>query len=163
VAFRIEHRITGVQELLAGLRHLQDTVRRRITKAALLRGAAIIRKAARAKAPKRFGFLKRAIGTKSKAYRSGVVVVFVGVRSRLAVHKGRRVNPGKYAHLVEFGTRAHAVGKRKHPGAAAKPSLGPAYRENRSQVRQAIAQKIREELTKEARKLTATQRTRVRR
>lgn len=38
--------------------------------------------------------------------------------------------PGyRKAHLVEFGTAPHLVGKKAHPGAAAKPFLRPAFDE----------------------------------
>lgn len=75
-------------------------------------------------------------------------------------------NPVKYAHLVEKGTRPHTLGKgstlnrktsrgtviplvqrgNKHPGAVPKPFLRPALEKNRAQVRDVIADTLRQAL-----------------
>lgn len=70
--------------------------------------------------------------------RKTVVSMVTGKRSQMAAtyKNGKRTEkPSKYAHLVEFGTRPHVfqVRTRKgiesfaHPGARARPFLGPAF------------------------------------
>ncbi len=120
----------------------------------------------------RTGLLAESIGNKSKVYkigkkrRAGVVVVMVGPRTGFG--KGVWVenhmtgttdlvfaDPVKYAHLVEFGTQAHSLGKgslmartfkngkkqtavdnggARHPGSEPQPFMRPALESNADYV-----------------------------
>ena len=136
--------------------------------------------------------LLESLGTKIKTYKNSEVTVgLVGVqtekkgkknkkgkpKTRLRTDKHRLVRNGKvlrdpikYAHLVEFGTRAHAVGKGsqikrldgrktsgkqsggKHPGTKARPFIRPAIDKNRSQIETTIADELRKTLKRETKK-----------
>ncbi|MCC6426280.1 MAG: HK97 gp10 family phage protein [Phycisphaerales bacterium] len=88
-----------------------------------------------------------------------------------------KVDPRHYAHLVEFGTRPHAVGKdselatrvnssrkgsgvqlgKQHPGARAKPFMRPAFDSQSNKADGIIGAKVGELLTEEAAKLARLQ------
>ena len=81
-----------------------------------------------AEAIKRFGFLAKAIRIKTKSYPADRFVAVIGpstkyTRTKGKFKKGKRKGqpkkfvPGKYAHLVERGTKR----------SQAKPFLGPAH------------------------------------
>lgn len=71
------------------------------------------------------------------------------ITSKLTRGKKIRLDPTFYAHLVEGGAKPHRIGKgsrrrqgrqsgKLHPGAKAKPFLGPAWRRTDRQVRETI-------------------------
>lgn len=132
---------------------------RTITKRAVAAAARVVARRAKALAPKESGALKVAIGTKADKGRTGLTRSFavVGARKKvvkMVVRKGRRTPtkavPAFYEHLVEAGTKPHAVGKgalRKrhgklpanqhggvHPGAKAEPHLKPALDETKAEA-----------------------------
>ena len=120
--------------------------------------AAAIRDSAKRKVPVRLGFLRRQMAARSGSPRpNGDMVAYVSIakgrfvvagktkRGRekfkktiqsIASIRGRFVNPRRYAHLVEFGT--------KH--AARQPYLEPAAKETTGRALDLIAAKIREDL-----------------
>lgn len=113
--------------------------------------------AARSGVTRRTGLLKKSIGSKEKKYASGVHVSVIGVRKDVVgvttnerTGKTIKVLPYKYAHLVEFGTRPHKIGSGKHPGAAAKPFLGPAFEEHKGEAVGIIESEIRQQIEKAA-------------
>ncbi len=101
--------VIGKEQLLAALAAMADDLQSPDVRAGFARAAALIRDRARANAPKRGGWLRRAI------------VSFAGRR------KGRRVEPAAYArvnilsgrskaphgHFVEFGTVARRPKKKR--------------------------------------------------
>lgn len=135
--------LQGADEIRARLATLRGAVQRQIVESAVSSALSIIAKAAKARCPKDTGMLKASIGVKVKTYSgSGAVWGAVGPRRGGAydvagalkfVRKGgkaphgaekARINPVRYAHLVEFG----------HGGpqpAPAHPFLRPALDENR--------------------------------
>jgi len=157
---------TKVADLVKALADIDKKVARKALRQAVNQATAPILKDAKAKVPTDTKSLKKALGKKVKSYRSGIVIVgVVGVRKdkkgKPEKHK-RKVgekksgeakyrNPVHYAHLVEFGTRKHAIGKgdrlkrkdrkqkriqtgRKHPGAKKQPFMRPALDKNRRQI-----------------------------
>lgn len=87
------------------------------------------------------GLLAKAIGRKIKVYRqSGVAVGVVGARKgfvRYVIGKNgraRKMDPIKYQHLVEYGTRR----------TRAKPFLRPAWDATKGEAAAAIAGSLRE-------------------
>lgn len=140
---------------------LPAKLRKNALRRALYQAAVLVRDEARRLAPKRSGFLRRQIvaragsATATGAMRSYVTIAkgrfYVdGVtktgklrwkKSQESVYKlrarGGYINPRRYAHLVEFGTRY----------SAAHPFLGPAARLlKREAVQRILAAKIREAL-----------------
>jgi HK97 gp10 family phage protein len=151
--FTIKAQIDGVKDMLAALDGLKKAVRNRILKRAVNKGIKIILKAAKGRAPRESGLLKKSLGSKVKVYRSsGVVVGIVGPRKgfkgEVVRKKGRWFpvsvysDPVRYAHLVELGT-SHAP---------AKPFLGPAVTGSRAAIRNAMAEEIRKGLEAQAAK-----------
>lgn len=57
------------------------------------------------------------------------------------------------AHLVEFGTAPHMVGRKMHPGARAKPFMRPALDENADEAVKRFGERLGPEIDKAARKV----------
>ena len=162
--------LTGRRELAELLTELPNRVKRKGLRAAVTAASSPVLRAARAKAPKVSGLLKKAMGKKVKAYK-GAATAIVGARkdvsaaaagiARKALAKGDRRTanltlrkvPANYLHLVEGGTRAHQVGKRRHPGARSNPFLTLAYHQTKASAEGIAANKLREVVEGEARKL----------
>lgn len=154
-------------------------------------GAKLIQAAAKARAPRRprSGALKQSIGIKPQKGTRGKTAAYAVVGARKGVVKqvpvarrpGRRKKVGGtrvpggarhtikavpfyYSHLVEKGTRPHALkkgsrlarrgkpeaGQRggRHPGAKAHPFLGPAFDATRAQAVKAAEAVLAAELAK---------------
>lgn len=123
---------------------------------------------AKANVPKRTGLLKKSIGRQVRSYRGGTVVSgIVGPRSGFAttLKNGKKVNPAKYAHLVEFGRRAVKVKKAliladrfakqvfgEEVGAVApQPFLRPAWDKNEARAVDELAKALNEAIAAFAR------------
>ena len=135
-------KLDGARELVAALKQVDEKVRNRVIRGAVRKAAKPMRARAAQRAPDATGRLRLAMAIRTKLYRrTGVAGAVVGARAE-ATNKeakalrswiGRRVNPANYAHLVEFGTRPHAIWRRgggpkiKHPGAPGRPFMLPAY------------------------------------
>jgi HK97 gp10 family phage protein len=156
-------------------------VQRRITLKAVKAGAKLVVPKAKAGAPRRkgSGALKQSQGIKAEKGKRGKTLAFavVGARKKVeeTIPRGRksvRVVPSYYAHLVEKGTRAHSLNKgaklgrkgkanigqgtgKQHPGAKAKPFLGPAWESTKDQVGKVVTETIAAEVKKELRKNAA--------
>lgn len=126
--------------LLANLRAVAPNVKRSVMRPAFRKGAAVVAKAAKKKAPKRFGYLKKSI--KYAASKSGTNArVYVDGKSfeePRAHTKTGTVRPANYAHLVEFGTR----------DAAPQPFMRPALAENRAAAMSALTAEARKQFDK---------------
>lgn len=184
-----EKNVKGLDQLLNKLQHLaKKTTRTGIARKALHKAMAPVQKKAKQKLVDNksieTGLLKLSIGRRIRVYsQSGTVVAIVGPRTgfkrmgrgrksrkgtvkslyaKMMEHgkNGRPRMPSKYAHLVEFGTRPHTVGKGDrhpanvrrnekakqtgpmHPGARAKPFIRPAWDENRQASLATLAHEV---------------------
>lgn len=135
-----------------GLDAIEKTAKKRaITQKAVKAGAKLVQQGAKSRAPKRSGALKTSIGIKAGKGTKGKTIAFAVIGARAKVertYKGRIAKPSKYAHLVEKGTKAHFVRKRRHPGAKAKPFLAPALEGQRAAVGRAILDALAAEIQK---------------
>lgn len=155
--FAIRGEITGLKECVATLAHLKAGVRTRVVRRAVTICARILAKAAKQRAPKESGLLRKSIASKVKTYPGGGVVAIIGPRSdakfkqRVTRKRGKWFpaevysNPVKYAHLVELGHGGPAA-------APARPFLAPALAASQGAVQSAFARAVREGLEKEAAK-----------
>ena len=181
--------LTGDVELIQKLNTLGDRVYKKVLSLASSRAVKPVIDTARRLAPKETGLLKKSIGTKQKKYpKNGVVVAIVGPRTGFAQDvvvdtpygkmKSRR-DPAKYAHLVEYGTRAHSTaalsnnkirpnksgevseenrlgfaiamqGGDNHPGATPKPFMRPAFDANTNRVIAIFRQELAAGVRREA-------------
>lgn len=152
MAFTIRAKIEGVDELVKQLRdELPKRMQGKILRKAIADGSKLVLKTAKQKVPVgETGMLKRSLGRRVKVYRnSGKVLGIVGPRTGFKKTKAGRtrtalgekfqqahVNPTKYAHLVELGTRHSAP----------KPFLRPALDNNKEAVKAIFAKTIKDGL-----------------
>ena len=99
----------GFNDVLARIRELPGKPMRRVLRKGIRAQAAVVRKAAKRKTPRRTGALRNAIGTKVVTTKKKQVVGIVGARTGQRYirtdDKGQKVNPVRYIHLVELGSR----------------------------------------------------------
>lgn len=101
------------------------------------------------------GMLKKATKLKVKGYRrNGIVVGIVGISRMSKEINGENVTPSKYAHLVEYGTKAHGPKKKKImsngkmvfgkkvKGTSARPFIRPAFDNNKAGMNRNVRLKI---------------------
>lgn len=181
MAFKVavKMQLEGVAELYRKLREIDAKVAKQTMRKGITQANRLILKAAKAFVSTESKTLKKSLGSKVKVMKGGNVVVgIIGPRKdakgkppkyrRQVKVKGRfgmRTqirNPVKYAHLVEFDTRPHTLGKHstlvrkwrgkttklvqhgvKHPGTKAQPFLRPALEKNRGQVRDILQDCLR--------------------
>lgn len=117
-----KHELSGMKETIAALEDLDKKLRKKIVRTAARKVMTPIAKDAKRRAPKRTGALKKSIGVKQSVNKKqGVVITRIGarkgydttieVKGRDGTTRKEKVNPSRYAHLVEFGdadTQAHA-------------------------------------------------------
>jgi HK97 gp10 family phage protein len=135
--------IQGEKRLIEELKRLEGALSKKIQRPAVTKAGRVMRTAIAGTAPTKEGNLKRSMGMKVRSYRS-IAVAVVGPRTN---YVGTRVNqygrvqaawPVKYAHLVEGGTKAHAIpfGPKelgaarpliRHPGARPARFMARAY------------------------------------
>lgn len=155
VQIRGEVDARDVLKLLRTLARIEPKLARKHLRKGIEKGCRIVRNSAKQKVRKRYRILSKSLGVKIKTYfKTKTIIGIVGPRRDYQrVVKGKRIVPVFYAHLVEFGTKAHAVGKedsiRKgiqrgvmHPGSEPFPFMRPAWDENKLQV----VEEIRKEL-----------------
>ncbi len=157
-------RVDGLGNVFAALNEAEKKIKTKGAKKGMNAATKIVARAAKDQAKKVTGLLKKSIGRKTKVYRNtGVTVGLVGARVGFGgEYQGRPRDPSFYSHRVEMGTQPHAVGKgsslrggktkekkqtgRMHPGAKAQPFLKPAFTQNASRIKDAIAEAIKEVL-----------------
>lgn len=161
--------LVGDKELIAKLMALGPKVYKNVVSKAARRAMAPVIKTARQLAPKETGQLRKSIGVKQKKYpRNGRIVTIVGPRTGFEITttvdtifgklKTTR-NPVKYAHLVEYGTRAHTLASvdgdklkiMSHPGATAKPFMRPAFDANEQRAVSIMRSELAAGVVREAR------------
>ncbi|MES2208586.1 MAG: HK97 gp10 family phage protein [Chloroflexota bacterium] len=125
----------------AGIREVAKLSQQRTaTLKAVKAGGKIVAAAAKARAPRRpgrgGGGLKQAMGVKGVKGTRGKTLAYavIGARKKVvkmvAGRKGGKLRkhvPAYIAHIVEGGAKAHGLNGGTHPGAKAKPFLGPAF------------------------------------
>ena len=167
--------VFGDVQVIDGLGRLENKLQRKVVKDAIRKGLVPIRAKARRLAPKGDnGLLKKAIKSQVTRMVSGKVFVDPGVvavdgrrirfrTKNLTKAKARNkryeylkeqraagkkiIQPAKYAHLVEYGTKYGAAGqmtnnqvgpkkirKRPHAATVAKPFMRPAIEQSRNEV-----------------------------
>lgn len=171
----INFKTAGVPELFAALREADKKIARKAIRRGIKAAIKPIVKDAKSEVPEETGTLKKSLGDKIASYKSGSVVVGIGgprydkkpkpgkpqkkkrfARKVMVGGKEKERVPTFYAHLVEKGTRPHALGKgsriarmdkrkvavnqhgRLHPGGKPHPFLKPALAKNKSQVKATI-------------------------
>lgn len=145
-------------EVIAGGRQLDDLLKtlpkkleRNVMRAALRAGGVVLREEARQKAPVDDGLLRKSIRVSTRSQR-GTLYASVKAGSKRAF----------YAHMVEFGTRAHKIKAKPqraldvngnprrdvdHPGSRPHPFMRPAADAAFRQAIKAFDAKLRERMT----------------
>jgi HK97 gp10 family phage protein len=145
--------MVGDKQVARALAHMRGASVRKIMRPAIRKGVSIATKEAKqnAKQHKRTGQLWRSIaGKTSTNKRKGKVTGMIYVRRGFEAEvDGKRVDPAKYAHLVEFGTRW------AKPRSFMRKALG----DKKVSIDKTITQEARINTLKEARKAAAKGRT----
>ena len=98
--------VTGDAGLMVAMFSLKQSSSRMIMRPAIRKGMTIANKAAKRNVGKRSGRLKKSIGVKVGKSKEGGVSAKLYIRPGFeGTENGKEVDPQKYAHLVEFGTR----------------------------------------------------------
>lgn len=137
-------KLEGFDELERALMQLGKKVAKKVTKSAMSKARRVVVVDIRERVPVRHGDLKRSIGAKRiTRSRKQQATDVIGARSRKRMLDGKPINPANYAHIVEFGSKPHAIfpkaggmlslpiGLRpyvRHPGAKPQPFMRPAWR-----------------------------------
>lgn len=162
--FTTESAVLGLADVRRQMQSLPRKLGESIVRNALYAGAKVIADEARRLAPVRKGkgggTLKRSLKpqTDRKGSDRNILVAKVSVTKP---SEGRR-NARAYAHLVEFGTAPHAVGKGSrlksrgkqhanqhglmHPGTKPQPFLRPAFDSKKFEALSVITEKIRADI-----------------
>jgi HK97 gp10 family phage protein len=162
MAVRGNIRIDGMEDLLKRLKTLEPKLAKKVIRQSLRAGAKVILTAARAKAPRRSGLLKKSIKVRAlKRSRTG--------RIGITVQTGEGDFQGKtfYGAFVEYGHKLGAR-QRKPPSDGeqlrkaiesggsdrrfieAKPFMEPAFDQNKDKAAAVIKQMILEGIEREA-------------
>ena len=150
--------IEGFEEIAKKLQELPKKLEKNILRSALNAGARVYANELKATAPKDSGALKRTIRVSSRIRKDKK-----GIEAVAKV--GNRDKGVFYAHMVEFGTNAHAINAKQapnlsfmiggkwvktkqvlHTGTSARPFIRTAYDNKASQAVDAISSKIRTRL-----------------
>lgn len=166
-------KIEGMDKILKKLSMLKKSAATKVMRKGIAAGTKVVLSGAKARLPtktkylgKRSGLLRKSLGRKTKTYRqNGVVVGVVGPRKGFAkVIDGKRVDPVKYAHLVEGGRKAVKANKAKVlsdgkqvfgtkvAAVPPHPFMRPAIDEQKAGIKQAISKAAGEELEKVAKR-----------
>ena len=157
--FGVREKVEGVEQLIKKLDSISSKLRKKTLKKAITEATRNVKNAAKARAPRRTradipkhlnykgGQLRKSLAHKIKVY-EGAVVGVVGARKNFRLQIGETVkdgkpvfvNPVKYLHLVELGTKRGVTGSR---------FLREALRTNLPAVRQRIVEAL-EAAVKEA-------------
>lgn len=151
--------LTGFKQLDRALKVLPDKVQTRVLKKSVKATGKPVVKAARAKVPRRHGFLRKAIGSILKTFKDeGNTVLIIGARSPgkdvgkegggpfvYRDKDGVKHVPANYAHLVELGTKT----------ASAKSFLRIAFDAGKDAMLAIFRKTTIKGIEKEARKLAA--------
>lgn len=150
MGFQIRGTLTGLEAVTKAMMKLRGPVRRKVMRAGMRKLTSLMNKTAKGLAPVRTGQLKRSLGVKVKIYPSGIVFGAVEPRGGFkTMVDGKPVNPVKYAHLAERGTKARALKSGKSVGAApAQPFMQPAFDRNQNRAPELFGAELDKELAK---------------
>lgn len=134
--------LKGATETIGALADLQNALRNRILRRAVLDATKPVYDAERQMVPEDTKLLRKSIGRTVKVYRnSGVVVGLVGPRTKMGAQvtpRGRKTpifrNPTRYAHLAD-----------RH-----SPFVAPAWSATRTQAEELLAARVVSEMEKRA-------------
>lgn len=94
-------KMDGVKEFGERLDALEKKIRRKLTKKAVTAGTRVFMRAAKTKAPKRSGLLKKSVGSRVQVYRnSGVVVGIAGPRTGFGKEVEIKIKNAKGTRVV---------------------------------------------------------------
>lgn len=103
------YKLIGDEDLIKRLKKLEkEAQRRKIVRKAMRKASAAVKKKAQELAPKKTGLLRKAMKNKVIKTMSGKVYVDPKVKEESFVDENGKqhfLQPSKYAHLVEFGTK----------------------------------------------------------
>lgn len=166
MAFKIQGKITGLEDVLKSLKELPAKLRKKHLRKAVDKGGKVLLDSAKQKAPVETGLLRKSLGKKVKVYPSGVAVCVIGPRKgfkreviqtakgvalfsakKHADEDGERSfrDPRFYAHLVELGFT--------HPGGKQVPArsfLRSSFVEKKAEVRARMIEVIKAGIAAEA-------------
>lgn len=114
LAIKCRAKDTVIQSLARKLAEVDRKAARKAIRKGVNEATKIVTADAKANVPRKTGLLRKSIGRRVRSYRGGSVISgIVGPRSGFAttLANGKKVNPAKYAHLVEFGRKAVKVKK----------------------------------------------------
>lgn len=148
--------VSGLPELKILLKDLPEKLVKKVLRAAMRKGGNQFLKAARALAPSRSGALKRSFKLRVRTRRGKV---------ELEMTAGDAV--AWYAHIVEFGSEAHAISAPRggalklgpstfrkavdHPGTKENPFMRKAFDGEHERVLRIVAEEVRKRIAEVAR------------
>jgi HK97 gp10 family phage protein len=158
----------AIQALARKLNEFDRKASRKAIKKGVNEATKLVTADAKANVPRKTGLLKKSIGRRVRSYRGGTVISgIVGPRSGFAtvLASGKKVNPAKYAHLVEFGRKAVRVKKAalladkfakqvfgvEVAAVAPRPFLRPAWDKNETRAVGELAKALNEAIAEFAR------------
>jgi len=182
MAFAIKTTVTGAPELFKALREINKKIARVELRKAINEASKLVLKDAKAAVPAETGSLRASLGIKIVVKQDTIFGVVGPRKLKGAFGKGKNrktnqttafgkskagrkavslgLDPVRYAHLVEYGTRRHTltkgdrlgrkpgqIGKQSnhgpfHPGARPQPFLRPALDRNMNAVRTIVRMRL---------------------
>lgn len=139
--------LTGDKALERKLKTLGERVQRKLLRSAVNAASTPTLKAARQKAPKRTGLMRRSLGKKivTNKKRQSVTAIIGSRKGVSGEFKGKPYRPSRVAHLTERGF-INQHGTFVPP----KPWLHPAMAETQGQAASVMQQKLAAGIAKEA-------------
>ncbi|WP_442765105.1 HK97-gp10 family putative phage morphogenesis protein [Sulfurospirillum cavolei] len=123
--------IKGLEQLISKLNNLPEKLEKKVIRAAVRKGAILVRDKAREKAPVKTGTLKKSIKIRSNKVANGIISFKIGPTNDKK--KGTDVFYGRF---IEFGTSKMA----------AKPFMRPALDESETEVLNVVIDNVKSKL-----------------
>lgn len=123
--------IKGLEQLISKLNNLPEKLEKKVIRAAVRKGAILVRNKAREKVPVKTGTLKKSIKIRSNRVANGIISFKIGPTNDKK--KGTDVFYGRF---IEFGTSKMA----------AKPFMRPALDESETEVLNVVIDNIKSKL-----------------
>ena len=131
--------IKGIEPFIAALNRLPDDIAKKSGEKALRDGAKVLLEKTQDLVPEgRTGKLADSLA---------IAVVKADYPKYRLFAKRRKGFGGWHAHLVEFGTKPHWIGKKWHKGSPPKPFMRPALLNNKNQIIKAVFENIFSHIT----------------